>query len=242
MGPAPMVMRLAYLQRFSLIDYPGALCATLFTRGCTFRCPWCHNPELAAPVAPETVEDDFVPGAVLDFLETRRGKLDALTITGGEPTIQGEGLLSFARAVKDMGFLLKIDTNGSRPDMLRRLLDERLVDYIAMDVKGPLDRYESLAGVAVDPATIRRSIEIIMNEAPDYEFRTTVARSLLSPDALEETSRTVEGAGRYFLQKMGMEKTLDPSFMGGQDYEPEEIRHILARVRRFVPAAETRGW
>ncbi|OPL15144.1 MAG: hypothetical protein AVO39_01715 [delta proteobacterium MLS_D] len=230
-------MEIGYLQKFSLIDYPGSICATLFTRGCNFRCPYCHNPELVIgpPSDASPTTDD-----VLDFLEKRRGKLQAVTITGGEPTIHGDRLLRFAAAVKEKELLVKVDTNGTMPDVLKNLIDEHLVDYIAMDVKGPLDAYSRLTCVNVDIESIRRSIELIMTSAPDYEFRTTVARSLLSHDDLEETARTIAGAKRYILQKFVPSKTLDPAFMNEGTYDDEAFEVIMEKIRRWVPDTDLR--
>lgn len=135
-------MQIGGLQKFSLLDYPGKISAVVFTQGCNFRCPYCHNPEL---VDPARYQECLPEEEIFSFLETRRGKLEAVTVTGGEPTLQ-KSLAPFLRRIKDMGFLVKLDTNGSRPDVLEELLRQKLIDYIAMDIKAPLEKYEAVTG------------------------------------------------------------------------------------------------
>ena len=190
-------MELARLVPTSVLDYPDRVAAVLFTAGCNFRCPFCHNAEL---VLPEKVrglrllDQDEVPA----FLAERGGFLDGLVITGGEPTLQ-PGLYEFVAEVKRLGFLVKLDTNGSLPDVLEDLLVRGLVDYVAMDVKAPLARYSDLAGVSVDLSAIERSIRLLREQAPDYEFRTTVAPGLQRED-LQEIAALLAGSPRWFLQ------------------------------------------
>ncbi len=190
-------MRIGGFQKFSLIDYPGKLSATVFTQGCNFRCPYCHNPEL---VIPRLFRQAISQEDIMGFLKTRLGKIDAVTITGGEPTIQS-GLNEFARKIKELGFLVKLDTNGSNPDVVESMLEENLVDYIAMDVKTSLPRYGAVTRCKINPAVIHRSITIIMRSGADYEFRTTVARPLLGKDDILRIGDTIKAARRYVLQK-----------------------------------------
>ena len=168
-------MKIGGLQKISLIDYPGRISAIVFTQGCNFRCPYCHNPELVDPAqyGPILPEEE-----VISFLEKRRGKLEAVTVTGGEPTLQPD-LDRFLHEIKGMGYLTKVDTNGSMPDVLERLIRGRLVDYLAMDVKGPLKKYGQIAGTKVQTQKIRKSIELITASGIEHEFRTTVVRSQL---------------------------------------------------------------
>ena len=190
-------MRIAHLLETSLIDYPGRVAAVLFTAGCNFRCPFCHNAEL---VLPEKVSELRLldPDEVLAFLAERRGFLDGLVVTGGEPTIQDD-LDAFLAGVKGLGLLVKLDTNGARPDVLEALLGEKLLDYVAMDVKAPFGRYPEFAGVEVDLRAIQESICLIRERAPDYEFRTTVAPGLRVED-LRAIAGLLAGAKRWFLQ------------------------------------------
>jgi len=150
-------MKIGGLQKISFIDYPGSIGAVVFVQGCNFRCPYCHNPEL---VDPERYGPLLNEGEVLAFLEKRRGKLDAVTLTGGEPTLQPD-LVGFLRKVREMGYRIKLDTNGSQPEVLAALIREKLVDYLAMDIKGPREKYARIARVEVDLAAIGRSVELI---------------------------------------------------------------------------------
>jgi len=214
-------MKIGGLQKFSLIDYPGRISAILFTQGCNFRCPYCHNPELVDPAqyGPILPEEE-----VISFLEKRRGKLDAVTVTGGEPTLQPD-LNRFLQGIKDMGYLTKIDTNGSNPDVLERLIRGCLVDYLAMDVKGPLQKYERIANVKVKTAMIRRSIELITSSGIEHEFRTTVVRSQLDNEDLIATAELLK-KGLYVLQSFVPAKSLDHEFLTEISYSPEEFADI----------------
>ncbi len=186
------------LRKFSLIDYPGKTCAVIFTRGCNMRCPYCHNPELVWP-------QQYAPAIglqeVLQFLETRIGRLEAVTGSGGEPTLQ-ENLANVAREIKRMGFALKLDTNGSFPQTLRGLIDDGLVDYVAMDIKAPLEKYAMVSGVDLPIDPIKESVALLLEGRVDYEFRTTVDRTLLNESDLLEIGREIRGARRYYLQKL----------------------------------------
>ena len=171
-------MHIAGLHKFSLIDYPGLMSAVVFTRGCNFRCPFCHNNEL---VLPELYPDCLSHEDIFSFLRSRIGKLQGVVITGGEPTLHG-GLARFCRQVKAFGFKVKLDTNGSNPGMLSAVLAEQLVDYVAMDIKAPWYKYEMLAGIALDVDRIRESMMIIRDASVSYEFRTTYAPGLTDED------------------------------------------------------------
>jgi len=215
-------MRIGGLQKVTLIDYPGKIGATVFTQGCNFRCPYCHNPELVDPVQ----YGELIPEEeVLSFLEKRRGKLDAVTVTGGEPTIQ-EDLESFLETLKDMGYLVKVDTNGSNPAVLERLIKRNLVDYLAMDIKGPLKKYGTIASVRVDTSKIRKSIELITSSGIEHEFRTTVVRSQLEPQDLRSVAKLITNARLYVLQHFVPTKTLDDSFLSAKPYSPQELSTI----------------
>jgi pyruvate formate lyase activating enzyme len=218
-------MKIGGLQKISLIDYPGRISAIVFTQGCNFRCPYCHNPELVDPAqyGPILSEEE-----VISFLEKRRGKLDAVTVTGGEPTLQPD-LDRFLQEIKGMGYLTKIDTNGSNPDVLERLIRGRLVDYLAMDVKGPLQKYERIANVKVKTAKIRRSIELITASGIEHEFRTTVVRSQLDNEDLIATSELLK-KGLYVLQSFVPAKSLDHEFLTEISYSPEEFADIQKKL------------
>lgn len=185
-------------QKFSLIDFPGKSCAIIFTRGCNFRCPYCHNLEL---VWPEKFEQEIGVDAVLGFLRKRRGLLEGVTITGGEPSLHGD-LSELAAAIKAMGYAVKLDTNGSKPEVLKEMTGAGLLDYIAMDVKAPLDNYIKASGIPISPLALLESIQLIMASGIAYEFRTTVDRTFLNEDDLLKIAGTIQGAKKYYLQVM----------------------------------------
>ncbi|HET6488517.1 MAG TPA: anaerobic ribonucleoside-triphosphate reductase activating protein [Syntrophales bacterium] len=229
-------MKIGGFQKVSLIDYPGRISAVVFTQGCNFRCPFCHNPEL---VDPERFADLIPEKEILSFLEKRRGRLDAVVITGGEPTMQPE-LIPFILHLKAMGYLIKLDTNGTRPDLLAEMLDEKLLDYVAMDIKAPLERYEAVTMTKTDHDRIRRSITLIMGSGTDYEFRTTAVKSLLAPEDLEEIGRLIPGAKRFVLQKFVPTKTLDRDLLGQPSYSDGELKRIVDKLAAVVGKATQR--
>lgn len=212
-------MKIGGLQRISLIDYPGRICAIIFTQGCNLRCPYCHNPEL---VDPQRCGPLFSEEEVLAFLEKRKGRLDAVSITGGEPTLQPD-LERFLQTLKGFGYLIKMDTNGSNPEVIEDLIQKRIVDFWAMDVKGPLDKYRQISGVAVDPGKIQKSISLIMAAGTEHEFRTTVVRSLLDRDDLVRVAKLIKGAKSYVLQGFVPVKTLNDDFLNEKTFSPEEF-------------------
>lgn len=233
-------MKIAQLLPTTLIEYPGRVSALIYTAGCNFRCPFCHNSEL---VLPERIRGlSFIPAdEVLALLKDRVGFLDALSITGGEPTLQPD-LAEFLTRVKSLGYLVKLDTNGSNPDVLARLLDKRLVDYVAMDIKGPADRYTELSGVNVNLDTIRRTIRFIIDRAPDYEFRTTVAPTITA-DEIEETTRLIKGAKRYFLQTFIVpegKEIVNPNWSGWTALSKEELHAVWENIKGRFPEGGVR--
>lgn len=190
-------MRVGGLLKFSLIDYPGKMAAVIFTQGCNFRCPYCHNPEL---VIPEYFRTPISEDEVLAFLEKRIGLIEGVVVTGGEPTVQKD-LMTFLQRVRTMGYLIKLDTNGSRPDVLEDILRRHLVDYIAMDLKTTLEKYNQLTSLRGCGERIRRSIRLILESEVDYEFRTTLVKPFVSAEDLPQMASLIPGAKRYRLQR-----------------------------------------
>ena len=217
-------------QKFSLIDYPGKICAIVFTRGCNFRCPYCHNPEL---VNTELFLSPISEEEIFSFLEKRKGKLDAVEITGGEPTLQPD-LIEFLGKIKDMGFLVKLDSNGTNPDVIEEVIKNKLVDYLAMDVKAPLEKYKEITCVDVDTHKIRSNIKLIMNSGIDYEFRTTIVKSLLSKEDIIKIGELIKGANLYILQKFVPSKTLNPDFVNETTYSDEEFTEMKNKMEKYV--------
>ena len=207
-------MNIGGLIKSSLIDYPGMVSCVVFTQGCNFHCPYCHNPDL---VAMNRRKDELIStDSVFSFLEKRKGLLDAVVISGGEPTLQ-KGLADFLRRVKAMGFRVKLDTNGSRPQVLRVLAAENLLDYVAMDVKTSPSRYAPALWDKNDPDTLFSSISVIMNSPWDYEFRTTCVKPFTDERALVDIASGIRGAKRYVLQPFKPSRTLDPSFVNHEN-------------------------
>lgn len=230
------MMLIGGLHKVSLINYPGKISAVVFTQGCVFRCPYCHNPEL---VNPKLFVKPIPEDEVLNFLEKRKGKLDAVVITGGEPTIQKD-LPEFIKKIKAMGFLVKLDTNGVNPEMLAGLLSEKLLDYVAMDLKAPLEKYEKIVKAKAALADIERSIKLIMSSAVDYEFRTTVVKDFLSKKDILKIGEMIKGAKRYVLQKFVPSKTLDRKFMKASTYSDEELEELRAELDRHISRVSVR--
>lgn len=220
-------MRIGGLQKISLIDYPGRISAIVFTQGCNFRCPYCHNPELVDPAqyGPILPEEE-----VFSFLERRRGKLEAVTVTGGEPTIQTD-LEQFLQKIKKMGYLVKVDTNGSNPTMLERLILGRYIDYLALDVKGPLHKYGQIAKTKIETAKILRSIELVTSSEIEHEFRTTVVRSQLDKEDLIATAKLLK-RGLFVLQPFVPVKCLDKEFLMESSYSAEEFSEIRLSIKK----------
>ncbi len=223
-------MYIGGLQKFSLIDYSDYICAIIFTVGCNFSCPYCHNPELRGLNKGAKLISEK---EVLDFLKERVGKLEAVTITGGEPTLQPD-LLDFIAEIKAMGYLVKLDSNGSNPHILKKAIDKKLVDYIAMDVKAPLEKYQDAVRKPIDISKIKESIALIMNSGIDYEFRTTIVKSLLSKDDILKIVELIKGAKTYYLQKFIPNKTNDPDFMEEQTYSDEEFEQLRQKISPLV--------
>lgn len=225
------------LQKLTLIDYPGKVAATIFTVGCNFLCPFCHNPEL---VSPKKIKEQtkISEQEILDFLAKRQGLLEAVCITGGEPTLFPD-LPEFIKKIKNMGFLVKLDSNGSNPRMLEDLLAEGLVDFIAMDIKAPLEKYKKVAGERIKLADIQRSTELV-RQAPDYEFRTTVLPALHSSKDILSIGRWLQGSRKYYLQQFKPTKTLDAAFMGAKPFDWKKIGELRALLEIFFDKVEVR--
>jgi pyruvate formate lyase activating enzyme len=227
---------IAGLQKMTLLDYPGKLAATVFIGGCNFRCPYCHNASL---LEPRNIVSEITEDAVLTFLRSRKGLLDGVCVSGGEPLLWN-GLPSFLRKVKDLGFLVKLDSNGSRPEALKALVNEGLVDFVAMDLKHAPANYALAAGTKMDvlPA-VMESVAYLLSGAAPCEFRTTVVRGMHTPEDLAEIGQWIRGADAYFLQNF--ENSTDVLTPGLQGLDTAEMQALLDAVRPFVPGARIRG-
>lgn len=219
-------MQIGGLIKLSLIDYPGKTAAVVFCQGCNFRCPYCHNKELVIPAcfaAPIPEQE------IISFLVKRQGLLDGVVVSGGEPTLQKD-ITHFLQKIKSLGFRVKLDTNGSRPDVLEEVISGKWADFIAMDIKAPLDRYQQLAGVEVEAALITKSIEMIKGSGIEHQFRTTVVRAMFKNEDFPDMCRLVEGTQSYVLQNfVARENILDPVLMKSPVYTEEEFVDLRAK-------------
>jgi pyruvate formate lyase activating enzyme len=218
-------------QRFSLIDYPDKICAIVFTQGCNFRCPYCHNPELVDTKRSANI--GLTEDEVLSFLDRRKGKLNAVTITGGEPLLQSD-LCAFLSAIKRLGYLVKLDTNGSFPSRLEGIMQSKFVDYIAMDIKTSLDKYHQVIKRKIDTRKILDSIRLIMDSGLEYEFRTTVVKAFFERDDFYKIGQLIKNARLYVLQKFVPSKTLDDTFLGMKSCTDEELDCFKEIMEGFV--------
>ena len=262
-------MLIGGLQKFSLLDYPGNISAIVFTQGCNFRCRFCYNPMLVWPTrdgkskyegmpatSQEGRESSFISSPVagnptkdhpkiqeddlLMFLRDRHDKLSAVVITGGEPTIHTD-LPRFIKKIKELGYLIKLDTNGTNPEMVQDLINEKLIDYIAMDIKAPFFKYNTVIGVETDLDKIKKSINIIIESGLDHEFRTTIAPKLLDIDDIKEIGRNIKGASKWFLQQFRNDTDLvDNEFKGSAPYSEIILREMCNVGKKYVEYCEIR--
>ena len=228
-------MEIQGLQKMTLLDYPGKVACTVFLGGCDLRCPFCHNGELVEGEAPAALDD----GELTAFLKKRQGLLDGVCVTGGEPLLRPEleGLLG---RIKELGFPVKLDTNGCDPARLAEILNQGLVDYVAMDVKNAPARYAETVGIpGFNPAPVEESIRLLRKSTVDYEFRTTLVRELHRPEDLDAIAAWLAGAPRYYLQNF-----VDSGNLIGRGYHgftAEQLQGFAERVRPFFGAVELRG-
>jgi len=220
-------MLISGVQKFTMLDYPEKVAAIIFTPGCNMRCKFCHNKEFVLPKEIKKIRPSFIPEkAVLNFFESRKGKLDGIVISGGEPTLQPD-LRQFIEKVRKMGFLVKLDTNGNLPDIMKELVNDGLVDYVAMDVKTTLDNYESLVGNLANPDNIKESIDFLKKGNVPYEFRTTVIDGVHTKAIIKEMAQLLNGADKLYLQKFRPETTLDPKFENKKPISDNKMREFI---------------
>ncbi len=222
----------------TLIDYPGKIATTVFTVGCNFRCGFCHNPELVLPEKfppVGNVEEEF-----FKHLSRRVGKLEGVCITGGEPTLQSD-LLAFIKKIRKMGFMVKLDSNGSRPEVLKKLIDKQLVDFIAMDIKNSPAGYGRTIGANLDIRKIKKSVKLIMDSNINYEFRTTVVPGIHTMDDFVEIGKWLEGCKSYYLQEYRSRHVLDPSLKSLKAEEPLDLKKIKKNLSIYIKKVGIRG-
>lgn len=229
-------MLISGLQKLTLLDYPGRVACTVFTGGCNFRCPFCHNSSL---VLPERLAHDTDEEQVLAFLKKRQGTLDGVAVTGGEPLLHKD-IDAFLQKVHELGYMIKLDTNGSFPDRLIDIVERGLVDRVAMDIKNTPELYAATAGVKLDLAPIERSKNYLLEGHVDYEFRTTVVRGLHTAESIAGAAKWIAGAKEYYLQQFkdsGDVLKLD----GLGAYGEKEMHTLASSAAEYVPAVQVRG-
>ena len=239
-------MLIGGLQKTSMLDYPEKIAAIVFTQGCNFRCGYCHNPELLDIKDKKDIKDINVHApaqisvsAFFDFLKTRQGKLDGIVITGGEPCLQKD-LTDFIIEIKKLGFLVKLDSNGCFPEKIEELLSKKLIDYIAMDIKAPLEKYHKITGTIVKAENILKSINLIMQSKIGYEFRTTVIKSQLSFEDFDKIGDLINGADKYYLQKFVPSKIYNQALMNETSYSNDEFKEIIKKLKTKIKLVELR--
>jgi len=231
-------MELGGLQKLTLIDYPGKLACTVFFIGCNFLCPWCYARELVVPE--EIKKQPRIPKKeFFDFLKERKELLEAVVLCGGEPTIHKE-LPDFIKKIKKLGFLIKLDTNGSNPKMLKELIDKNLIDYVAMDIKLPKERYPEIFAKKVKIKDIEKSIELLKKDKIDYEFRTTVVPTIHQKGDIIKIAHWLKPAKKYFLQNFKPEKTIEPSFEKMRPYPQEFLLETQKSISPFFKTCQVR--
>ena len=227
-------MKISGLQKLTLLDYPGKMACTVFTQGCNFRCGFCHNALLVTEENSDNISED----ELFAFLKKRQGILEGVCITGGEPTLQTD-LTEFITRVKAMGYAVKLDTNGTNSRLLKSLIEERLIDYVAMDIKHSPDKYDSICGRKVNMDTIKESVSIIIDSGIDHEFRTTTVREYHTAEDFKAISEWIKGNSKYFLQHFE-----DSGNLIGDNLSPFRKDEMLAfadAIKDNLPNASIRG-
>lgn len=231
-------MQIGGLQPVTLLDYPNKVAAIVFTVGCNMRCPFCYNPNLVLP--PKMSLENLMPEETAKaFLKARKKYLDGVCLTGGEPLMQPD-ILDFLRWLKDLGYAVKLDTNGLMTEVLAEALARKLVDYVAMDIKGPLAAYKKFAGVDADAAKIEKSIVLIKNSGLDYEFRSTIAKGFHSQDDLEKMFSLLAGVKKYYLQNFSRPGPLVKKNFAGTGFTAAELKKICQSAAKKIAQCEIR--
>ena len=222
-------------QKLTLLDYPGKTACTVFTGGCNYRCPFCHNAGLVTKMDTEIIPES----EVFNHLKKRQGILDGVAISGGEPLLQGD-IEEFLKKIKELGYSIKLDTNGSFPDKLKSIIDNGLCDYVAMDIKNSKERYNETVGIdKFDISLMEKSVEILMNSDVQFEFRTTVTKNFHTVEDIEKIGEWIKGTEKYYLQNFVDSGNLIDCNVEG--VSKDEMQLMLEKIKKYVPAAEIRG-
>ncbi len=227
-------MKIGGLQKFTVTDYPGKISCIVFTIGCNFRCPFCQNSQLVTEEASQMPSEK-----VFEFLEKRKDQLEGVTVTGGEPLIQN-GFFDFLEKVKGLGYDIKLDTNGSVPGELKRVVRKGLVDYVAMDIKAPVQEYEKACGVKVNRDKIEESIDYILG-MDSYEFRTTAVPTIIDEKAIDQIAKRIEGAEKFYIQQFETKNTLDGDYSDLESFPEKKLKKFKEIAERYVQSCEVRN-
>lgn len=227
-------MLIAGFEKNTLLDYPGKVASIIFTYGCNLRCPYCHNPELV--IHPCQKENLYSEDYILDYLKHREGLIDALVITGGEPTLQSD-LIPFIKRVKELGILVKLDTNGILDDIVEDIIKQDIVDYWAMDIKYPSEYFNEYG---LDSKSIKKSIEMIMNSGKEYEFRTTYVKGIHSIEDAKSIGKMIKGAKNYYIQNFRKGKTINPKLNESNSFTEKELEEIKKVISPYVKKVKIR--
>ncbi len=233
-------MEIRGFQETSFLDWDGKVCAVVYAPNCNFRCPFCHN----AGLIEDPKQFDLISIEKIEsYLKEHKDFIDGICLTGGEPCLhEKNGLFEFIIRVKGQGFRVKLDTNGAFPDVIQRAIADNLVDYIAMDLKGPLDvRYNKLSGIKTDINNIMKSIRIVMTSGLPYEFRTTVVPTLLNEKDIEDLAKSIAGAQKFALQQFVPKETLDPSLVKVKPYERDQLEKMVEISKKHIKNTILRG-
>ena len=228
-------MKICGLNKTTLLDYPGCVAATVFAGGCNFRCPFCHNGDL---VLHSAKMKEYSEEEVLNFLNKRKNVLEGVCVTGGEPTLYSD-LPEFIAKIKAMGYKVKLDTNGSSPKMLKRLVEGKLVDYVAMDIKAPVSEYNKVCGVQVETESVQQSVDYLKQGEVLYEFRTTVVKELHTKQDILEIGKWILGAENYYLQSY--RETDENICKGFSAMEKEELFELEMELKKSIKNVKVRG-
>ena len=227
-------MILSGINTLTLLDYPDKVACIIFTAGCPFRCGYCHNPQFVLPEEIKKLMGSMIPEEkFFSFLKSRKGLLDAVVVSGGEPTIH-EDLPDFFRKIKEMEFLTKLDSNGTKPDMIEKLIKDNLIDFIAMDIKATPDKYEETVSAKVNTTDLLRSKELIMNSNIDHEFRTTVIQEFHTESDIEEIAKLAKGCHLYSIQNFRPALTLDKKFQKFHPHTKEQLKKFKEIAEQYV--------
>jgi len=229
-------MKISGIQKSTTIDYPNKLACVVFTMGCNFRCPFCHNPESVLPEQMKLIQNDLIPDqAIFNFLETRKGKLDGVSICGWEPTLQAD-LYDFAKKVKEMGFLVKLDTNGRDCEIVKKMVNDKILDYVAIDLKHTRDKYDIAIWLKQNNNFFDNYdclLKFLLKWNIDYEYRTTVVKWMHTLDDIEQMAKYISGAKNFYLQNYVWGNTLDPNFWW-QSFSDEKLEEMCKIAKKYV--------